>query len=115
MLFNLADAGGVGRRGCFVVWIFQLALLDDSVGVWLLLTAIIDCKGSVFVAMFFVLDSLVMGNISVLEVLFGLEMFDFIVTCRFPWYWDVRWSSDVRFLVVYLLLEVLVSCRIVGA
>ena len=54
LLCILNDAGGV-RRACFVVWKCELAWLAGFVGIWLLLSAVIDCRGSVLIEMSLVL------------------------------------------------------------
>ena len=53
LIFVLADASDLGRSGFVVFWKLELALYDGFVGICLLLTAIVVCGGSVFVAMSF--------------------------------------------------------------
>ena len=48
LLYIFTDAGGVGSRGGFVAWKFEVAWADGLVGVWFLLSVIV---GSVLLTM----------------------------------------------------------------
>ena len=42
LLFVLTDATVFGRRGHFVVWMFELASFYGPVGIWMLFVAVAD-------------------------------------------------------------------------
>ena len=64
VLFIITDTVDVGRNGHFVVCKCELASFDGFMGIGMLLPAIMGCRGSVFVAVSFVVlfaDGLGMG------------------------------------------------------
>ena len=83
MLFIFLGAGGVGRNGPFVVWTFEVGSFNSFVGICLLYTALVGCRGSVFDVIYLLVLSaygLVMDDfLLVFLVLLGLGIFEFLL------------------------------------